>query len=56
MSRKINELNQKINELETALQKDNLSEKTRSEIESRLHEVKSLLAAFQNSNTEQKSC
>jgi len=51
MSKKINELNQKINELKAALQKENLPERVRGEITSRLNEVESLLAAYQNLNT-----
>jgi hypothetical protein len=50
MSKKINELRQKINELEAALQKDNLSEQTREAISQRLFDVKTQLAMWQNSN------
>jgi len=50
MSKEINRLKQKVNELETALQKDNLSEQTREAITQRLFEVKSQLAMWQKEN------
>jgi hypothetical protein len=50
MSKKINELRQKINELEAALQKDNLSEQAHEAISRRLYDVKSQLTMWQNSN------
>lgn len=50
MSQEINRLKRKINELNSALRKDNISERTRFEIETRLRDVKSQLVMWQNSN------
>ncbi len=50
MTQKLNELNQKINELKAALTKENLPEKTREAISQRLDEVESLLAAYRKLN------
>ena len=50
MSKKLNELKKKIQELETALQKDNLSERTREAILQRLYDVQSQLKMWEKSN------